>query len=98
LAAARAQGIAMTLRDDMNWFACHETTGAKGGRRVRRADQSHCAGAMRVLMSEGCPNVAMRIAHCAKLIDLGEIGAADWPCFKNLDEFAEHHAKEKTRA
>lgn len=33
----RAYAIARELRDDTRWFACHETTGVKHGRRVKGA-------------------------------------------------------------
>jgi hypothetical protein len=94
LTAERAAELRDTLRDDQRWFACHETTGVKGGKRVRAADQSHCAGAMFVLLNEGNQNVAMRLAHVFKLIDIVEMKgtAKRSTAFRNLDQFAKHHA------
>jgi hypothetical protein len=81
------------MRDDHNWFACHETTGMKTGKRVKRADQSHCAGLMKVLWREGIPNIAMRIALIYKFITVEQLEAKKPPVFRSLAEFEKHHEK-----
>lgn len=88
----RAADLRDQMRDDSRWFACHETTGVKKGKRIRRDDQSHCAGLMGVLWREGRPNVAMRIALTLRLIKRADL-ARKQPVFEDLDEFAEHHGK-----
>jgi hypothetical protein len=43
----RAADIAGQFLDDYGkTFACHKTTGASGGKRVLKKNQSHCAGAL----------------------------------------------------
>jgi Family of unknown function (DUF6283) len=86
----RARQIARQMEDDHYWFACHETTGMKHGKRVRRADQSHCAGLMAVLWREGNPNIAMRLALAFKMISREQL-EAEQPVFDSLAEFARHH-------
>lgn len=88
----RAPEIRRQMRDDHFWFACHETTGAKGGRRVKPANQSHCAGLMGVLWRERNPNIAMRMALAFKLITIEQLESIS-QVFNNLDEFVAHHEK-----
>lgn len=87
----RADQIAEQMEDDHNWFACHETTGVKSGRRVKAANQSHCAGLMLVLWRMRRPNIAMRLALVANMITVQELEKKDAPVFGSLDEFREHH-------
>jgi hypothetical protein len=86
----RAPRIAKQLKDDHFWFACHETTGIKSGKRVNPANQSHCAGAMMVLWKSGMANIAMRLALVYKMITREQL-EQDVPVFASLDEFAAHH-------
>lgn len=83
----RGPEIAKSLSDDHNWFACHQTTPAGTGKRIKRADQSHCAGAMMVLWREGNPNIAMRLALLTKMITREQLEAPA-PVFNSLEEFA----------
>ena len=87
----RADSIAGDLRDDHNWFACHETTGQMTGKRVKPENQSQCAGSMIVLWRSGRPNIAMRIAIITKLLKI-ETLEQPAPVFDSLDEFAGHHS------
>lgn len=91
LRAERAAELAAQLSDDNYWFACHVTTGVKRGRRIKAADQSHCAGAMRVLWRQGAPNIAMRLALTFKLITVEDLSGTKPPVFRSLKEFAAHH-------
>lgn len=90
----RASEIAATLRDDHNWFACHETTGMKNGRKVKPENQSHCAGAMIVLYRSQLQNIAMRIAFATGLLDWKLIKKGDARVFDSLEEFEAHHAQD----
>jgi len=90
----RAPQLRHQLRNDQNWFACHETTGVKNGKRIKPADQSHCAGAMGVLWNEGNPNLAMRLALAFKLITVKQLDKMQ-PVFQSLDDFVRHHAGRK---
>jgi hypothetical protein len=92
----RAADLRDELRDDTRWFACHETTGVKSGRRIKPENQSQCAGSMMVLHREGRPNVAMRLALLFNLITIEDLSAPA-PVFKNLDEFAKHHRRGRGR-
>jgi hypothetical protein len=87
----RAGEIRDQMRDDHYWFACHQTTGAKGGKRIKPAEQSHCAGLMKVLWKERRPNVAMRLAILFKLVTIEQLEERRPAVFRNLDEFARHH-------
>jgi hypothetical protein len=90
----RATQIAKTLSDDRHWFACHETTGVKSGRRVRPENQSQCAGSMRVLARMGRPNIAMRLAHFMRLIDIAALACARKPpVFASLKAFERYHSR-----
>jgi hypothetical protein len=87
----RASELARQLvDDDLSWFACHETTGVKGGKRVKRSDQSHCMGAAMVLWRQGMPNVATRIALASKLLRVEDLNVSA-PVFDSMDQFAKHH-------
>lgn len=88
----RAPQIAEQMKDDQNWFACHQTTGAMHGKRIRKENQSHCAGLMGVLWRERRMNVAMRLALVYKMITVEQL-EAEQPVFKSLDEFAAHHGQ-----
>lgn len=92
LTAARARGLARTLSDDLHWFACHETTGIKNGKRVRAADRSHCAGAAIVLYRAGLINVATRLAVALNLISMDDL-KAPVPVFNSLEQFVAHHSE-----
>jgi len=91
----RAGELARQLSDDRFWFACHMTTGVESGRRVRQADQSHCAGLMRVLWRERRQNIAMRLALFTGTITIADLERKRPPCFKSLDEFRRHHERKK---
>ena len=91
----RAPEIARQMSDDHFWFACHETTGVKGGKRIKAAEQSHCAGLMKVLWKMRRPNIAMRLALAFKLISLAQLEARRPAVFRSLKEFARHHAEER---
>jgi hypothetical protein len=86
----RAATLAKQLSDDSFWFACHETTGVKKGRRIKPENQSQCAGSMIVLWRQGRPNIAMRIALTYKMIRVSDLNAPA-PVFNSLAEFAAHH-------
>jgi hypothetical protein len=86
----RAPQIVTQLEDDYFWFACHETTGMKSGKRVKPEKQSHCAGAMMVLWKSGTANIAMRLALLYKLITREQL-EQDVAVFDSLEEFAAHH-------
>jgi hypothetical protein len=90
----RAADLAETLRDDHSWFACHETVGIVRHRRIKKADQSQCAGSMMVLWREGRPNIAMRVAIHFKMLAIQDL-AASAPVFDSLAEFARHHGKRR---
>jgi hypothetical protein len=90
ITTGRARGLAQILRDDMRWFACHETTGMKTGKRIHPRDQSHCIGAAIVLYRSGLINVATRLALCFKLLSV-DVLKADAPVFDSLDQFVVHH-------
>lgn len=87
----RANEIRDQMRDDHYWFACHETTGAKGGRRVKPAEQSHCMGLAKVLWRERNLNIAMRLALTFGLLTVEQLDAKRPAVFRNLDEFVKHH-------
>jgi hypothetical protein len=87
----RADEVRRQMSDDTYWFACHETTGAKSGRRIRPAEQSHCAGLMKVLWKMRRPNIAMRLALHFKLITVEQLEERRPAVFRNLDQFARHH-------
>jgi hypothetical protein len=89
----RAQSIAEQMEDDHFWFACHETTGVKSGRRVRPAKQSHCAGLMGVLWKMKRPNIAMRLALMYKMITVKQLNSIQ-NVFNSLNEFKNHHDEE----
>lgn len=90
---ARAEDLARQMSDDNFWFACHQTTGVKNGRRIKKEDQSHCAGLMGVLWNEGRINIAMRIAIIVKQLTIEELKRiARGKVFKNLSAFARHHS------
>jgi len=91
----RASTIAQEMRDDTRWFACHQTTGQMHGKRVKPAEQSHCAGLMGVLWNEGRPNIAMRLALIYKLITIKQIKAATRLTFRSFAAFERHHAEGK---
>lgn len=93
----RARLIATQLADDHFWFACHETTGVKGGRRKNQREQSHCMGVMRVLWREGNPNIAMRLALATSTITVDDLERASPACFRSLTAFVKHHEQEKRR-
>lgn len=87
----RAPEIAAQMRDDRNWFMCHSTTTEGTGKRVKRADTSHCMGLARVLWREGNPNVAMRLALAFKLITIRQLEETKPPVFGSLAAFVKHH-------
>jgi hypothetical protein len=92
LTTARAEDLGRQLHgDDQSWFACHETTGVKGPKRVPRAKQSHCAGAMIVLWREKRTNVATRLALVFGMISREQLDAPA-PVFDSMEEFVKHHA------
>ena len=91
----RAGEIRDQMNDDHFWFACHRTTGQMRGRRVRPAEQSHCAGLMRVLWRMKRPNVAMRLALLYKLITVEQLEQRRPAVFRTLDAFAAHHGAER---
>lgn len=86
----RAASIASELRNDHNWFACHETTGVKSGKRVRLENQSHCMGAAIVLWRSHLTNVPIRLALWLKLLDESVLNQPA-PVFDSLEEFVTHH-------
>jgi hypothetical protein len=89
----RAGEIRDQMSDDHFWFACHETTGAKGGRRVKPENQSHCAGLMKVLWRMRRPNIAMRLALTFKMITVEQLEERRPAVFRSLAEFARHHVE-----
>jgi len=91
----RAKSIADGLRDDNNWFACHETTGAKNGRRVKPANQSMCAGSMIVLWRSGLANIGMRLALVYGLLKRETLDQKAPHVFNTLEEFECHHRPEE---
>jgi hypothetical protein len=96
LRAGRAREIGnMLTHDDMSWFPCHETTGVKKHRRVKRENQSHCAGAMIMLWRMRMPNVAMRLALAFGKISVQNLDCTI-PVASSCDEFINHHAKSST--
>lgn len=90
----RAGEIRDQMKDDHFWFACHETTGAKRGRRIKPTEQSHCAGLMKVLWKMRRPNIAMRLALTFKMITVEQLQERRPAVFRNLDEFAKHHLRD----
>jgi hypothetical protein len=81
------------MKDDTFWFACHQTTGMKHGKRVRPANQSMCAGLMGVQWRMGRLSVAARIALFANMITVGDLKACAKKTFRTLDAFAKHHKR-----
>jgi hypothetical protein len=90
----RAGEIARQMKNDHFWFACHHTTGAMEGKRIKPENQSHCAGLMGVLWNARRPNIAMRLAVLTKKISLKELDVMKKPVFKNLAAFVAHHRRE----
>ncbi len=75
----RAQEIANSLERDST-FSCHQTTHG------RAEKEEHCAGAVKVMLSQGISNQMMRIGH-----RLGFFKPEDYEggaeCFDDLDEW-----------
>jgi len=93
----RGPQLAEQLGDDHFWFACHYSTGMIHGKRVKKAEQSQCAGSTMVLWREARPNIAMRIALIAGMITPAQL-EAEAPVFNSLEEFAAHHEGESLEA
>lgn len=87
-----ARQLASLLARDMNWFACHETTGATTGQRITAARQSHCMGAAIVLYRDGQMNLPTRLALYMNMITMDDLDRPA-PVFNTLEEFAAHHQK-----
>lgn len=87
-----ARQLTTELRNDMNWFACHETTGATNGKRIRAANQSHCIGAAIVLWRDGLVNLSTRLALHLNMITMDDLQRPA-PVFDTLEEFEAHHSR-----
>ena len=82
----RAQEIADVLTDQDGTFACHETTGVKGTKHPE--GEQHCAGAVKILLSEGRHNQMMRI--CGRLgIFKPEDYSEGAECYATFEEWVE---------
>ena len=90
ISSERAKELAKRLSNDTSWFACHDTTGVKKGKKVKPEKQSHCMGAAIMLFRAGLINVATRLALVLELITIKEL-KAPVPVFNTPEEFVAHH-------
>lgn len=67
----RIEEIARYTMSDHNskMFACHKTTGAESGKRVRRDDHQHCAGALIFCHKQGQRSQVHQVAERLGMYD-----------------------------
>jgi hypothetical protein len=88
LTKTKAKAITKAIKENDKTFSCHKTVYNENFKKIKNKPQSHCAGALIMLINEGAlfNNVLYRLAVIGKLLNLDELDK-NAPVFKNSKEF-----------